>query len=122
MKQFGWVAVLMLLTLCVSAHANDCQHSPHLAGSCFVVHGKMYNANGGSLARIWKIGTNHVLGVVGWENIDLPPEIGSHIQSFDDVLFGDFLVCPYTEEETGHMQMVCVQSGTHLRSVPAKKQ
>jgi len=81
----------------------------------------MYNANGGSLARIWKVGTHHVLAVVGWEDIDLPPEIREHMQQFDDLVYGDFLVCPYTKERTGEMQMVCVQSGSHLRPVPAKK-
>jgi len=80
----------------------------------------MYNANGGSLARIWKIGSHHVLGVVGWEGVDLPPEIEAHMSNFDDVLYGDFRVCPYTREEKGHMQMVCVQSGRHLHPTPAK--
>jgi hypothetical protein len=76
----------------------------------------MYNANGGSLARIWKIGSHHVLSI-GWEGIDLPPDIKSHMNNFDDVLYGDFLVCPFTKEEKGHMQMVCVQSATHLHPV-----
>jgi len=29
-------------------------------------------------------------------------------------LYGDFEVCPFTLEQKGHMQMVCVESATNL--------
>jgi hypothetical protein len=28
--------------------------------------------------------------------------------------YGDFAVCPFTQEKPGHMQMVCVESVSHL--------
>jgi hypothetical protein len=32
----------------------------------------------------------------------------------DEGIFGDFEVCPFTPEQSGHMQMVCVQSVKNL--------
>ena len=41
-----------------------------------------------------------------------------------EALFGDFEVCPFTPEQKGHMQMVCVESAKNLvvkRYPPSKK-
>ena len=43
--------------------AGQCKTDPEVTGACFVVHGRMYSANGGSVARIWRIGTKRILGV-----------------------------------------------------------
>jgi hypothetical protein len=32
----------------------------------------------------------------------------------DQAMFADFVVCPLTKEKPGAMQMVCVESATHL--------
>jgi hypothetical protein len=104
------IFVFMLLNAAIAASQN-CKSDPKVVAACFTVHGKMYNANGGSVARIWKIGTKRVLGVTR----ELPESLDAHRGSdFDDVLYGDFLVCPYTKEQPGVMQLVCVESGKNL--------
>ena len=100
------VVALFLLTAWTAA-AQSCKSDPKAVASCFTVHGKMYNANRGSVARIWKIGTKRVLGVTR----DLPESVAAYMGGdLDDVLYGDFLVCPYTKEKPGVMQLVCVES------------
>jgi len=103
------ISALLLLNA-LTATAQSCKSDPKVVASCFTVHGKMYNANGGSVARIWKIGTKRVLGVTR----ELPKSLDGYMGDFDDVLYGDFLVCPYTEEKAGVMQLVCVESATNV--------
>jgi hypothetical protein len=31
-----------------------------------------------------------------------------------NVIYGDFVVCPFTPERQGHLQLVCIESATHL--------
>jgi hypothetical protein len=31
-----------------------------------------------------------------------------------DAVYGDFEICPFTPERKGYMQMVCVESASHL--------
>jgi hypothetical protein len=33
---------------------------------------------------------------------------------WDTEIYGDFDVCPFTKEKPGHMQMVCIESASHL--------
>src|SRR5882762_6400898 len=56
---------LVLLLLTTTAFAVDRKDDPQVVAACFVVHGRMYNSSGGSLARIWRIGTQRILGVTG---------------------------------------------------------
>ena len=100
----------LLLFNGLAAAAKSCKSDPKVVALCFMVHGKMYNANGGSVARIWKVGTRRVLGVTR----DLPKSLDAYMGDFDDVLYADFLVCPYTKEKAGAMQLVCVESATHI--------
>jgi hypothetical protein len=74
-------------------------------------------------------GQKRILGVPDGEE-DGDPEIAS----LPDVLektdltqpvYADFVVCPLAKEKPGAMQMVCVESATHLvfqRSEPAQKE
>jgi hypothetical protein len=112
MKQ---IILVLLLVNVRNATAQSCKSDPKVVASCFTVHGKLYNANGGSVARIWKIGTNRVLGVTR----ELPTSIEPYMGDFDDVPYADFLVCPYTKEKAGVMQLVCVESATRI--VKAKR-
>jgi hypothetical protein len=40
----------------------------------------------------------------------LPQEIRSLMTTFDTELWGDFKVCPFTQEQTGKMRLVCIES------------
>ena len=106
-----------LLLLASSALAVDCKDDPKLVSACFVVHGRMYNSSGGSLARIWRIGTKRILHVVGPHH--LPSNVEPLLTDFDHEVVADFLVCPYTKDRPDEARMVCVQSATHVVQKPA---
>lgn len=35
-------------------------------------------------------------------------------------VYGDFEVCPFTPQRKGHLQLVCIESAAHLRTVDRK--
>lgn len=65
--------------------------------------------------RIWRIGTNRILGVLPSEDEIVPDNLRDALETgmYVDV-YGDFEVCPFTESKPNEMQMVCVESATHL--------
>ena len=98
---------------------KSCRQHPQLAGKCFSVHGRLSVYNGAPALRIWKIGTKRMLGVSeqrfaveGYRNV--PESIQEQLNQDVD-LYGDFLVCPFTQPRRGQMQMVCVDEGKNLR-------
>ena len=121
------VALVLLLTILVSAAAaqggtpscgRPCREHPRLSGPCFTIHGRMNFYNGTPSVRIWRVGTKRILGVseqrfalAGYCN--LPTAIHERL-SWDSDLFADFVVCPFTPEEPSVMQLVCVDSATHI--------
>lgn len=108
---------LALLLLSGASFGVDCKDDPNIVAACFVVHGRMYNSSGGSLARIWQIGTKRILHVVGPHG--LPANVAPLLPDFDHEVVADFLVCPYTKDRPGEARMVCVQSATHIVQKPA---
>jgi hypothetical protein len=52
-----------------------CKRDPDIVGECFTLHGRIALYNGGWMRRIWRVGTNRMLGVEdeypGPENLDL---------------------------------------------------
>lgn len=103
-----------------------CKSSPKLVGECFVLHGRMAFYNGTHNVRIWPIGTHRLLGVeyvpgsvenptdehpdgVYWMPVEL-----SNTSTFGVAIFGDFEVCPLSNEKQGEMQLVCVESAKHM--------
>jgi hypothetical protein len=78
--------------------------------------------NGAPSVRIWRVGTTRMLGVSeqrfaadGFCN--LPPSIRQRL-AWDADVFADFLVCPFTRVQPGIMQLVCVESATHVTVRP----
>jgi hypothetical protein len=97
---------------------KKCKGSERLVGDCFTVHGRMTLGNGGPAIRIWRIGTERMLGV--WEPNEgdkdvswLPNPIDGQLD-YDRQIFADFEVCPLTKETPDELQIVCVQSATHV--------
>ena len=93
---------------------QSCQHHPDLTGPCFTVHGRMGLYEGTPTVRIWRVGSKRILGISeqrflkpGYSNI---PEALEAKLTPNTWLFGDFLVCPFTESTPGEMQLVCVES------------
>lgn len=116
------VLVLILVASPATAAANDCGRScrehPKLSGPCFTIRGRMSLYNGAPSVRIWRVGTGRMLGVSeqrfsveGYCN--LPGSVRQRL-SWDSDLFADFVVCPFTREESGVMQLVCVDSATKV--------
>ncbi len=111
-------SVLAILLLTATAFAAECKDDPKVVAACFVVHGRRYNSSGGSLARIWRIGTRRILAVVG--SHDLPSNVKPLMTDFDHEVVADFFVCPYEKDKPGEMLPVCVESATHVVQKPAR--
>ena len=104
--------------------ARPCRLHPQVNGPCFTVHGRMTYWNGTPSVRIWPVGTTRLLGVSegrfkipGYTN--LPPDVASRV-AWETDLFGDFVVCPFQDDQPGVMRPVCVDSGTSLVVRPRK--
>ena len=101
----------------VAAH-DGCRAHPDLAGPCFRVHGRAALYNGNPTVRIWKNGTHRLLGVSARCEPPacepLPPAVRAALD-WEHPVFADFVVCPFTRERPGVMQMVCVDTVTRLR-------
>jgi len=117
MKLASPLLVVMLLTasLCSQQQTGSCKSSPKIVGQCFEIHGRVRVVNGAGTV-IWRIGTDRLLEVEDEELI--PDNLGKALSKHGDVygrdVFGDFEVCPFSENRPGEMQMVCVESASHL--------
>jgi hypothetical protein len=96
-----------------------CNYSGLFIGPCTSVHGKLYITNGTPNIRIWKVGTNRILGL--WEcsrtecgnPCPLPRQLDSLLRPYI-IIYADFVVRPVTESKPGEMQMVCIASASHI--------
>ena len=103
----------------IKSEEKSCRQHPQLTGKCFTVQGRLSVYNGAPAMRIWKVGTKRMLGiseqrfaVEGYRNV---PETIQNQLNQDVEIFGDFLVCPFTRQKAGEMQMVCVEEGKNLK-------
>jgi hypothetical protein len=93
-----------------------CKGNPRVVDQCFNIHGRVRVVNGAGTV-IWRIGTDRLLEVEDEEII--PDNLGRAMyKKGGDVygrdVFGDFEVCPFSKSKEGEMQMVCVESASHL--------
>jgi hypothetical protein len=100
------------------AKDKSCREHPLLVGRCFTVRGRLSVYNGSPARRLWRVGTRRVLGiseqrfsVTGYRNV--PDYIENKINQ-DVAIFGDFLVCPFTREKPGEMQLVCIEGAKNV--------
>ena len=125
-----WLVVFFASLLRTSAAQPEtgcgrpCREHPHLSGACFTIRGRMTYHNGAPSVRIWRVGTKRILGVSEQRfhvdgYCDLPTSIRERL-SWESDLFAEFVVCPFTPEAPGVMQLVCVDSAAHLRVEPRK--
>ena len=92
-----------------------CKSNPQLAAACFTVHGRLSAYNGTPSLRIWPIGTHRLLGILKDEDpLALPENIRNEV-GFEKDIYGDFLVCPFTQSKPGQMQFVCVEAVSNFR-------
>jgi hypothetical protein len=108
--------LIALLTIPVLSETPRCKGNPKVVGECFTVHGRARFGSGTPSLRIWPIGTKRMLGVAAGPVADDAdaPICPNEMLRWPAEEYGDFEVCPFTEEKPGHMQMVCVESVSHL--------
>lgn len=93
----------------------SCKNNPQLVAACFTVHGRLSAYNGTPSLRIWPIGTHRLLGILKDEDpLALPESIRNEV-SFEKDIYGDFLVCPFSQSKLGQMQFVCVEAVSNVR-------
>jgi hypothetical protein len=113
--------------------------SPENAASCYWTRGRLSVYNGNPTWRIWKIGTQRILGVYSapnsWlrdaedsEHPKLPPNLERIYDAdykrrvarkewdaeFPESAFSDFEACPLEPERKGEMQAVCIGSAKNI--------
>lgn len=119
------LVLVVLLTTAALGQAPRCKGNPRVVGECFTIHGRARFGNGTPSLRIWPIGTKRLLGVTDGPVADDAdaPICPKEMLRWPAEEYGDFEVCPFTQEKLGHMQMVCVESVSHLvvHDLSAKK-
>lgn len=116
------LASLILFVFCALPSAapssvpqeRSCREHPQLVGKCFNVRGRLATYNGNRAVRLWRIGTKRILGISdqrfsqpGYRNI--PEDLLQQLNG-ENMIVGDFLVCPFTRAKPGEMQLVCIES------------
>lgn len=121
---FARMASSILLILCVMLSGassppspqpeRSCREHPRLIGQCFNVRGRLSTYNGNPAVRLWRTGTKRILGVSdqrfkepGFRNI--PENLLRQLHG-ENTITGDFVVCPFTRQKPGEMQLVCIDS------------
>jgi hypothetical protein len=94
-----------------------CRQQPNLVDECFYVRGRLSLYNGNPTFRLWRVGTRRILGVSdsysqsGYSNI--PDEIKNQL-NWENEIWADFLVCPFTRQKPKVMQFICIESGKNI--------
>jgi len=122
--RFIFIITLQLLLidiLCGGAEIpkkKPCKEHPKLSGPCFKVKGRMTFSNGNPSIRIWPVGTNRMLGISegrfyleDYENV---PEDLVRQLTWNNEMFADFTVCPFTDDELSVMRYICVESAENI--------
>jgi len=105
--------------------------TPAIASSCYWTHGRLRMSNGNPSYRLWKIGTNRLLGIHSGPSADLygldneSPEFPSNVwqklwvsipknSPWPNTIFADFEVCPLEPEKRGAMQAACIEAAKNI--------
>jgi hypothetical protein len=110
--------VLLVLVIPAFAEAPKCKGNPKVIGACYSVHGRLTSGADTIRLWLWPVGTKRMLGVTAGpipDDADDPISPRNlKLNPGDNAIYGDFEVCPFTPERKGEMQMVCIESATHL--------
>lgn len=110
----------MLVMAVVPAFAAQprCKDNPAIVAACFSIHARASVGADSVPIYLWPVGTKRRLGVTGGPTLDdsVEPIYPANLQfrSNSDDIFGDFEVCPFTPKKEGHLQLVCIESDSHL--------
>jgi hypothetical protein len=132
------IAVLCIIFLAQNSSAEKraiVYKTPFVAMSCYWTYGRLAVYNGGvPNFRLWKIGTNDLLGIYSGPTEFLHRNGPRETENYNPVLsfpaalkaafyipnpfevraYADFEVCPLERHIEGHMQAACIESAKHL--------
>lgn len=95
---------------------RTCRTNPNRVGPCFATRGRIRVYNGSLIFRLWRIGTKRLVAIVPDEDPIMPEAVKQEIEFSADV-FGNFVLCPFTAEAPGVMQLACIASASDVRVV-----
>jgi hypothetical protein len=97
------------------------------AASCYWTHGRLEYGNGTPALRLWKTGTNRLLGIYSGPSInvrgddkgdnehpELPASLSKQLVPAGTIIWADFEVCPLEPEKPGVMQAACIESAKKI--------
>src|SRR6266851_4248073 len=136
MKRILVLLALVFVASAIAVSAQDAQKrkvackTAETAKTCYWTHGRLSIYNGNPTFRLWKIGTHRLLGIYSGpgagpfddgladeDDVELPVNLMEHDFTKESV-FGDFEVCPLSQEKEGRMQTACIESARNI--VPEK--
>lgn len=104
-----------------SENLKACHDDPKLVDACFSFRGRLSYYNGAPTVRIWRVGTKRILGVTEHLNTNGYATIPKNLlekMTFETDMFADFMICPYTKEDSESMQLICVDSASKITLKP----
>ncbi len=128
-KQVGATMATILLVLTAAGFERPARarkipcKTEAIAASCYWTHGRLQYGNGTPALRLWKTGTDRLLGIYSGpsvntrgddngdnENPDLPDNVSKNLQMTETIIWADFEVCPLQPERSGAMQPACIEA------------
>jgi hypothetical protein len=112
--------ILLLLLTATSMVAGEakCKGNPKIVGACFSIHGRITLGADTVRLRLWPVGTKRMLGVTGGPILDDAddPIYPRNLRFTPDTeaIYGNFEVCPFTQDTVGAMQLVCIESAVNV--------
>jgi hypothetical protein len=100
--------------------------TPENASMCYWTRGRVRLGNGTPAYRLWKVGTNRLLGIYSGPSIDRGKSLDNEDPEFPQnvervwkdrigrTLWADFEVCPLEPERPGSMQAACIESAKNI--------
>jgi hypothetical protein len=110
--------VILLVVVPTFAAEPQCKGNPKVIDGCYTVHGRLALGADTVRLRLWPVGTKRTLGIAGGpltndaEDPIYPASL--KFTSDTEAIYGDFEVFPFTHEKPGAMQMVCIESASHV--------
>lgn len=89
---------------------KPCQCRPERVGPCFKVRGSIALYKQAPTVRLTADSTKRVLGIEG----GVPEFLEEDLDVPQNVVTGEFFVCPVTRPRTGTIQLVCIESSSNL--------
>jgi hypothetical protein len=114
---------LLILGIALPACAvrPKCKENEKVVAACFSIHARANLGADSVPIYLWHVGTKRRLGVTGGPTLDdsVEPIFPGNLQfrSPSDDIYGDFEVCPFTPKKEGHLQLVCIETASHLAVV-----